>query len=650
MFTSIFNVLIPSRNLTQEFDKETEASSYENDADRKSSFLSSIEADAMSFISTEALSNKVLLQNAIFTKMEKMINEGGFEDVTVVKISYFFDTLFTLSIQSVNSSFVDKSGKTSLSIKEKRNLKDRIRKSTNEAKYILLECLSLALKQTEGPVEDIREEKGVLLDRPECIEELLMRLKRKTLRKEDLIYLKMSNVCALCVKDMENYDEREYINKRLQKERENNLRLRTRKSLESPSRFDQKELTCEATIRLDPTVVIAAAPAAAAAADDDDNDDHDDDDDHSRANHSISVVGDNATSAFVDEDDNDEDNKDDDDKCKNMDDDTEEGDKNKNKENDEKKDDEDEEDETKYRQEVNSHRHKRLFEDVSDNDNTSSDSYYEAEPKAILRTSMTKTKASRRSYEAPPLRAVNNPLKAVNTPLKPMKTDIFLYNLKNTVDKIYDYKKYFIFEMNMIFNADEVKKYASSLRSLGRMQLTPAEKLINHKSKKCKGRTISTLELSRKGANLSKEFIDSVMKKLISKRIIRADSFPCGSTGKATTIDLITSLSGAKQQEFHSDYDPNDFDPAENRQYDKVRNASILFNHTTDTQYLACLERPFLLELPPLSFIVMRGDFQHAGSANKSKKVLTRYFLYLDPYEGYRENVANKVYLCNFKK
>jgi FAD synthase len=74
------------------------------------------------------------------------------------------------------------------------------------------------------------------------------------------------------------------------------------------------------------------------------------------------------------------------------------------------------------------------------------------------------------------------------------------------------------------------------------MQFTPAEKLINHKSKKCKGRTISTLDLRKKVAKLSKEFIDCVVEKLISKRIIPADNFPCGSTGKATTIDLITSL------------------------------------------------------------------------------------------------------------
>jgi hypothetical protein len=35
---------------------------------------------------------------------------------------------------------------------------------------------------------------------------------------------------------------------------------------------------------------------------------------------------------------------------------------------------------------------------------------------------------------------------------------------------------------------------------------------------------------------------------------------------------------------------------------------------------------------------------------NLKNTVLSRYFLYLDPYEGYREDVSNKVYLCNFKK
>jgi hypothetical protein len=83
--------------------------------------------------------------------------------------------------------------------------------------------------------------------------------------------------------------------------------------------------------------------------------------------------------------------------------DMDEEDEEKDEDEDEDKDDEDG---TKF-QEVNIHRHKRLFEDISNNDNTSSDSYYEAEPKAISMTSMTKTKASRRSYKAPPLKAVN---------------------------------------------------------------------------------------------------------------------------------------------------------------------------------------------------------------------------------------------------
>ena len=594
------NLPKPTRTNDAYNDEEQDESAIE--MQKCGNILPLLKDDTLSFISVEVLGNQKSYQNIVFSKMKELLNQGFLENISSKKIDYFFCSIYTIAYlihKQPNWRDIDR-----------RRMQNKIKNATILAKNTLIDSLLRLERIQKNDNESTSISNAVvspidkMIDQDdEEIDKLISKLREKKISIEDIEQARLNNVRILTIREMEEYNESlfeeqnskhsQHYHKRSTSSSTSSQKLSGVNNFNNYLDHDQEGYEEEENEE----------------GKEEEEEEEEEEEDHLRKGR--------------DGDEEDDSNDENEDKSK------------------EKEDDEED-----Y-EEVKKHRHKRRFEDVSDNDNTSSDSYYEAEPKAILKTSMTKTKASRRSYKAPPLKAVNTPLKAVNVR---KGADIFLYDLKNTVDKIYDYKKYFIFDMKMIFNADEVKKYASSLRSLGRMQLTPAEKLINHKSKKCKGRTISTLELSRKGANLSKEFIDSVMKKLISKRIIRADSFPCGSTGKATTIDLITSLSGARQQEFHSDYDPDDFDPAENRQYAQVREASILFNHTTDTQYLACLERPFLLELPPLSFIVMRGDFVHAGCENKTKKVLSRLFLYLDPYEGYRALAANEVYLCNFKK
>jgi hypothetical protein len=257
MLKSIFNAFVPSRNLNQEFDKEADnfPPSHEHRV-RESVFLSSIKNDTLLFVSSEALSGKVIYQNAIFTKMEQMVDEGGFEDITEVKISYFFDTIYTLALQAVSfskdtSTNIDTED-SYLSLKEKRNLKDRIKRAIEKAKYILLESFSIYLKSTEGQnnLNDINVspyQAKRLPDKSEVINDLLLKLKGKIICKEDFLQLKKSNVCTLCSKHLEEYDEEDYIRMKAKKEKDN-----AQRSKNSPNRLHnlagKNSKTCVATV------------------------------------------------------------------------------------------------------------------------------------------------------------------------------------------------------------------------------------------------------------------------------------------------------------------------------------------------------------------------------------------------------------------
>jgi hypothetical protein len=108
-------------------------------------------------------------------------------------------------------------------------------------------------------------------------------------------------------------------------------------------------------------------------------------------------------------------------------------------------------------------------------------------------------------------------------------------------------------------------------------------------------------------------------------------------------MDLMIFYPGALQQLLHTAYDSEEFHPAYNGKYELNRDATLILNHTNKALKLCTLFG--ILETPPKSFIIMRGDFVHGGSANIEKMDVKWFFMYFDRGPSYRFGIQNKIYL-----
>jgi hypothetical protein len=117
----------------------------------------------------------------------------------------------------------------------------------------------------------------------------------------------------------------------------------------------------------------------------------------------------------------------------------------------------------------------------------------------------------------------------------------------------------------------------------------------------------------------------------------------CGLEGKYDSIDLMISYPGALQQVLHTAYEPKEFHPAYNGKYELNRDATLILNHMNKALRICTLFG--VLEIPPKSFIIMRGDFVHGGSANIGKVEQKWFFMYFDCGPSYRFGIQNKIYL-----
>jgi hypothetical protein len=126
-----------------------------------------------------------------------------------------------------------------------------------------------------------------------------------------------------------------------------------------------------------------------------------------------------------------------------------------------------------------------------------------------------------------------------------------------------------------------------------------------------------------------------VIQVLKDNKLCPSDVKACSSGGGTNTVHLIVAALKCKSQHFHFDYDPETFRDDQN-----VYKGSSMFinfrNSWTTLDIGWChynhTKRKHLL-IPPMSILVIRGDFKHAGSANLGKIKIMKYFMYLDPYD-----------------
>jgi hypothetical protein len=140
-------------------------------------------------------------------------------------------------------------------------------------------------------------------------------------------------------------------------------------------------------------------------------------------------------------------------------------------------------------------------------------------------------------------------------------------------------------------------------------------------------------------------WILSLLQEVGNGLIVPNKVFPCASSGAPNSVNLIVALPMCSAQHFHYDYDHNRFGGVDHK-------GSSLFinfkNETTTIDVGVCEHDPNVrkqLQIPPMSVLVFRGDFKHAGSANLSlTEEIWKFFMYLDPNDNFRKHNNNILY------
>jgi hypothetical protein len=220
--------------------------------------------------------------------------------------------------------------------------------------------------------------------------------------------------------------------------------------------------------------------------------------------------------------------------------------------------------------------------------------------------------------------------------LTPLNDSLNRCQSRNRILDKYNYHRYLLvdaYNLPDIFEDYEIDHLLKDFDLLEKCdELDFSNMIINHENISCRKRMLRTLSFDDY-PGIGNFFTKLILMLSVNFGIVPKNVFPCGFYGQPDTIDMIKSLPGAKTQHLHTDYDGTKYDPDKNElEYDTFHGASIIFNHTSHSQSIYSAEK--IIEIPPLWFIVMRGDFRHAGAPNNNTFPLDRLFLYLDITSG----------------
>jgi len=205
---------------------------------------------------------------------------------------------------------------------------------------------------------------------------------------------------------------------------------------------------------------------------------------------------------------------------------------------------------------------------------------------------------------------------------------------------VYDYNGYFVFELEWFLDSTELSLFKTIFTKAEETKYN--EIVIGHNNKNCLKRKMYNVNIL--GENFQLAIIILIILQMLRKLDFISDNgFYCGSDGSQDIINLIKSDAGCDKQTFHSDYQNDPFDPRESSKYKDFHGASIIINHTEIMQCINSIKG--LEHLPSGTFIIMRGDFWHAGDKNDNNFPLYRYFFYIDPIEDYREKHKDEIYI-----
>jgi hypothetical protein len=190
----------------------------------------------------------------------------------------------------------------------------------------------------------------------------------------------------------------------------------------------------------------------------------------------------------------------------------------------------------------------------------------------------------------------------------------------------------------------------------------------------------------RRSANASyhnnsrlRNIVENIKFMLLQDKVINLQTYFTSGSGEDFSITLLLALVNCKRQQDHFDFDPVLYTPHESHEgvdekyvgtYLNFNGASLFINFDwLEWQSLDLDERDLdpkadkdefrKLWMRPMSILVINGNLKHAGSANKSGKVIRKFFLYLDPCSGSRreavlkgskEKTRNYIYFDQYSK
>jgi hypothetical protein len=145
--------------------------------------------------------------------------------------------------------------------------------------------------------------------------------------------------------------------------------------------------------------------------------------------------------------------------------------------------------------------------------------------------------------------------------------------------------------------------------------------------------------------------IENIKYMLLQDKVINLQTFFTSGSGEEFSITLLLALVSCKRQQDHFDFDPvlyaphevyEDVDDNNIGTYLNFNGASLFINFDwfewqsldldeIDLDPKAGKDEFRKLWMRPMSILVINGNLKHAGSANKSGKVIKKFFLYLDP-------------------
>jgi hypothetical protein len=165
---------------------------------------------------------------------------------------------------------------------------------------------------------------------------------------------------------------------------------------------------------------------------------------------------------------------------------------------------------------------------------------------------------------------------------------------------------------------------------------------------KDKNQLMYTLDFSDLELDKLRAFLKLFLNVLKKKMFVGPSAYICNNNGNKG-FDILQALPGSKKQPWHLDH------VDDSKSVIKKFGASIIINCGDDELSFSINKseensKGDKILLPPFNLLFYLKSVWHCCPANRTQSAVTKLFLYVDPYKGYRSIHKNKLYLYTESK